>query len=370
MSTNNPNYDYAISAISLNLTVGRTGGVRGFEWGYLANWDKEDVVGLQIAHGINYVEGYAEGLQIAGLLNRIDGDLRYAQVAGGVNSVGGNVEGIQICAIANIVEKNTTGIQLASGANLTFGSMTGIQWSGIGNFAEVNMEGIQIAAGGNITAGHCEGVQASAGFNGAKSFRGMQLSVLNVAGDANGGQFGLINIAQNVRGVQIGLLNIAEDVSGAPIGLLSFVKHGRQNLALWGSDTADLNIGIKLGSRYVYSLIAGGPESLENSDRWFLGVGLGVHIPSGHKFVDVDLSTFGIGENGRDDEDLHQLSKARVSLGWQIAPHFALVGGMSLNVFTSNFNDGSDFAKGTWYDGKRDGTWVKVWPGFSLGIQL
>ncbi len=338
MSTNSPDDDRAISTVSINLTVGRTGGIRGFEWGYLANWDLGDMVGLQVAHGVNLVQG--------------------------------NLEGVQIASLANVVRGDAVSFQATGLLNLTHGRFTGVQSSGFGNFVGGDMEGLQVAGLGNFTNGHCEGAQILGVVNGAQTFRGVQLGILNIAGDAHGGQFGLINIARSVKGTQIGFLNIAHYVKGAPIGVVSFVKQGRHNLALWRSDTADFNFGIKLGNQHVYSILAGGRETLGETERRFFGLGLGVHIPRGNQFVNFDLLTSGIEEGGRDTEKLHMLHKARFGLGWQLAGRFALVGGATVNVFTSRLNDGSDFAEDTWHDSLHNGTWVKVWPGFFLGVQI
>jgi hypothetical protein len=186
----------------------------------------------------------------------------------------------------------------------------------------------------------------------------------------NGGQFGIINVAQFVTGAQFGILNVAEDVAGAPIGFVSIVKHGQHHLALWGSDTADLNLGVKLGNQHVYSLFTVGTERLTEDRRLFAGFGLGVHIPKRQVFFNIEALTLGIKEAGTWPDDLHMLHKGRMGMGWRLAPRFSVVGGATVNVYTSRLNDGADFAERMWYHGKENSTWVRVWPGLFFGFQI
>ncbi len=344
MSTAGPEAERTVSDISLNLTLGRNAGVNGFEIGYVGNWNLGNVDGLQIAGGLNLVEGDLEGAQFSGLINRVRGDVRAIQWAGLANSIGGAFQGMQWGAL-NVVEGDVGFFQ---GAGLA-----------------------------SISLGRCEGVQASGLGNYAPSLRGLQLSVVNVSGHAEGAQIGVVNVARTVSGAQIGVLNVAQDVAGAPVGVLSLVQRGRHRPAVWHTDAGGPMVGVQLGNRSIYSIFAGGVESPGENERWLAGFGWGAHVPlSGSVFGTVEALSYYIFEDEREgdqrsDRDLHLLNKGRVGFGWRIAPRLALTAGATVNVFTSRRNDGGDLVGGDlWHDEKSDRTWVRVWPGYYVGIQF
>ena len=370
MSTDSPYEEQTISEISLNLLLGRSAGVEGVQAAYVANWLLHDLRGAQFAAGVNLVEGNVLGIQAAGIGNRTAGDARFGQFAGLVNSVGGAFEGIQASSVINAVEGKATAFQVAGVLNFAKGGYQGVQSSGALNISGTDMEGCQLTSGGNYAMGAFEGAQIASVFNSARSLEGLQLSLINVAAVANGSQIGLINVARSVKGAQIGLVNVAEDVVGAPIGLVSLVRHGRHNLAAWGSDTGRFNIGIKLGNRTVQSILMYGRENGEDDSRSFAGFGLSLHLDHEPYFSNIDVITMGIDEHGVDEEDVHLLHQGRIGFGWQAASRFAIIAGISVNVYTSRYSNGDEFTEGTWYDGYNNDTWVRVWPGYYLGIQI
>ena len=253
-------------------------------------------------------------------------------------------------------------------------SMSGAQVTTALNYVGLDARGVQLTAGVNIVRGELSGVQVSSGYNHATALRGAQIGLVNFGSDVTGSQIGLINIGGRVRGTQIGLLNLAEDAD-APVGLLSLSKEGQHHVELWGSDTAPLNVGAKLGGRYVYTLLTAGyqPQGGEETDRWMLGIGLGGHLPLSQRFyIDTDVVAWHVNNDESWTEELNMLAKLRVVGGYRIHDHFAVFAGATLNALVTRVDDGADFGL---FSGRRvsadsDETTVRVWPGFVAGLRI
>ena len=105
-----------------------------------------------------------------------------------------------------------------------------------------------------------------------------------------------------------------------------------------GSDTEVANLGIRIGSRHVYSLLMVGSYPHDDLGRWSSGFGIGGHIPLSRRFfLNVDFITRQVGytdesEEGtwRYDEDT-DLNKLRLAFGWEQHKWFSVFGGVSLN---------------------------------------
>jgi hypothetical protein len=331
-----------VADYSLNLTIGRNFGVDGAEFGALGNWNLGDVNGFQVSGVIDLVEGSIDGFQSAGVVNRVGHRAKALQFAGVANSVGGDVVGGQSAGVVNVA-RAVRGAQVAGVVNLARGPVGGAQISGSGNYAP--------------------------------SLRGLQLSVVNLCGNTSGAQIGVVNLAGTVHGTQIGVVNVANEVSGAPVGILSFVRHGRHQLAAWNTDVTPFNLGVKLGNRNAYTILTAGGESLDKDNRWFGGCGLGVEVPYGRFFGQIEAVSYRIAERRRtgdhNDDGLHLLNRATLGLGRQVGPRLAIVGGVAVNVFTSRRNDGEDLVGRTsWYDDRKGPVYTRAWPGYFVGLQF
>jgi hypothetical protein len=298
------------------------------------------------------------------------GDVDGAQLSVGGNWASGNVVGVQSAVGVNVAAGTVEGAQLSVGANISPERLEGAQL-GVGfNLAGHDLEGVQGAAGLNLVKGRMLGVQLSAGVSWAAQARGLQLSLINVGGDVSGAQVGLINVAGSVRGLQLGLLNFSDDIDGVPLGLLSFSRRGQYHLELFASDVNDANLAVKLGGRYVHSLLTGGVGQHAGARYWTLGLGLGAHLPLGTRFfVDTDALVSNV--HGFDEgwNSARLLGQLRVLGGWQVTRHFALIGGPSLNVLTAL--DGSELGRVSALAGSGDVTRrAVVWPGVQLGMRL
>jgi uncharacterized caspase-like protein len=326
--------------------------------------------GLELGGVLNIKGIEARGVQLAGVGNIVGGELDGFQISGGLNATGRSVRGFQAAGGGNFAGRNLQGLQISSGLNL------------VGR--NVLSESLQIAAGVNI-AGNLEGTQISAASNIAlgwdqeanMSYAGTQIGVANIALGGIGTQIGLLNIAGHVSTTQVGLLNVSGRMSGIPIGLISFVKDNPLHLQLWGSDTEVANLGIRVGSRHVYSLLMVGSYPHGDLGRWSSGFGVGGHIPLSKRFfLNVDFITRGVGYTDASGEEIWRydedtvLNKLRLGVGWERHKWFSIFGGVSLNFVVSDRQDTSDFGFGFERVYQGDDTTVRLWPGFFAGVQF
>ena len=358
--------------------------------------------GIELGGVLNMKGVEARGAQFAGVANIVGGDVDGFQVSGGLNAAGRNVEGSQASGGLNAIGGDLNGFQVAAGINVTGGSVRGFQASGGGNFAARNLQGLQITPGLNLVgrnvlnqglqvaagvniAGNLKGTQISAAANIALGsdqeanipYAGTQISMVNIAHGDIDTQIGLLNIAGHVRTSQVGLLNVSGRMSGIPIGLISFVKDNPLHLQLWASDTEAANLGVRLGSRHVYSLLMVGSYPHGDLGRWSSGFGIGGHIPLGKRlFLNVDLITREVVYTDKSQEDTwwydeHTvLNKLRLAVGWERHKWFSVFGGVSLNFLVSDRRDTSDFGYGFDHVYREDDVTIRVWPGFFAGVQF
>jgi len=341
-STNGPEWQSVSSSLSLNIIGGFIGRVQGAELGGVFNIDEKDVLGYQASGVFSVVGGGFVGAQQAGVFNVVGNGFAGAQLAGVINVVGGGFVGAQQAGVFNVVGNRFVGAQLA----------------GVGNVAGSGCVGTQVAGVANVCGEHLYGLQLA--------------GVVNVADDFGGAQVGLVNITGRGRGLQFGLVNIADDMD-VPIGLVSIVKHGMFHANVWATEFAPVNVGIKTGSKTIYNVFMVGWQPDVESTRLFAGLGLGGHIPLNRFFVDLDLLSHGVwtGPDWSPEGGSDLLSSLRLTGGWHVTDRLAVTAGPTLSVWVSEREDGSQVP---FYDAplyERDGyEHVRIWPGFSFGLQL
>ena len=373
--------------LSLNIIAGYHTKLDGLELGGILNIKGVEARGAQLAGVGNIVGGDVDGFQISGGLNAVGRDVEGFQASGGLNVSGRDLDGFQMAAAFNATGRSVRGFQAAGGGNFAGRNLQGLQISSGLNLVGRNVlsQGLQIAAGVNI-AGNLEGTQISAAANIALGWdqeadirnTGTQISMVNIAHGDIDTQIGLLNIAGHVRTSQVGLLNVSGRMSGVPIGLISFVKNNPLHLQLWASDTEAANLGVRLGSRHVYSLLMVGSYPHGDLGRWSSGFGIGGHIPLGKRlFLNVDLITRGVvyaDESEEDtwgyDDEHTVLNKLRLAVGWERHKWFSVFGGVSLNFLVSHRPDTSDFGYGFDHVYREDDVTIRVWPGFFAGVQF
>ena len=102
---------------------------------------------------------------------------------------------------------------------------------------------------------------------------------------------GPVNVATGrVRGTQVGLVNVARDLRGLPLGLINVVREGSFHAAGWVSELGVGYVGLEMGSRTFYTLAYAGMQLRADPDVFTGGLGLGLHVPVGPVFVNLDLS--------------------------------------------------------------------------------
>jgi CarboxypepD_reg-like domain len=229
ISTNLALSGNVVNKFSLNATVGYSKGNRGIELGGMGNINQGNVKGLQVASLFNIVNGEMKGLQASGILNRTQA-----------------TQGFQISFITNNTDKIRHGLQI----------------SGINNHTDIANGGVvQIAGIVNKTSVGRTTFQAA--------------GLINQA-DTVGVQIGLLNNANKLRGIQIGLINIADTSSGILLGLLNIVKKGYHVLEVSTNDITRLNLAYRTGTKRFYTIYAvGGQAKISSFNNDILSGGLG-----------------------------------------------------------------------------------------------
>ena len=133
LGTNGPLEREYTNYVSVNLTVGISGGERGLAVAGLSNVVRGDATGVQVAGFSNHVRGAATGLAVAGVVNTARDSLRGMQLAAAANHAG-DVRGVQLAGLYNVARGGLRGVQLAGLYNVA-GQVRGVQ-IGIVNVAE------------------------------------------------------------------------------------------------------------------------------------------------------------------------------------------------------------------------------------------
>jgi hypothetical protein len=283
------------------------------------------------------------------------------------------VHGAQFAGVANFVSGTVIGLQLAAGAN--FSGTGGEEGTTPGEF-----RGAQLALGYNQALGGGTGLQWAAANFARGELRGLQLGSTNIAQDVRGAQIGFANVATgSVEGLQFGLINYARK-STASLGFFSLIQSEpiRPTFSL---DSTPLGFfGVRHGSRFIQNIL--GFSTGGTPDTKLAGFTYGVGSQFGRRvFVNVDLiytalwaeaaatSNSGAGAFGYAFGG-HRLAP-RLSVGWQIAPRFAVFGGASQSLFFTSHDSALGLAptRTTPVSVGTSGN-LYVYPDFHLGIRI
>lgn len=248
--------------------------------------------------------------------------------------------------------------------------------------------GITSALGANITRGEHVGIQFANAYNHAGSLRGVQMASINHANEARGVQAGFINVTRGrIRGVQFGLINYAEEAD-ASFALIPVTKKGGVRPEVWTSDTAAINVGIRLPANYTYAFFAGGlhpiartsPSDELQGDRMrapglalMAGMGFGGHLPvTDDVGLDGDVAGYIVTSGLRAAPPLASLATVRAMVSWQLRPRLAVWGGPTFNVMMDRAEDGVARPGYGWVAGSHTFEDVRIrwWPGFAAGLRF
>jgi hypothetical protein len=131
-------------------------------------------------------------------------------------------------------------------------------------------------------------------------------------------------------------------------------------------------VGIKLGSKHVYTLLAVGGWSSNSREGLALGVGLGGHADiTENIFLDFDATFYRMGERFKEAHDGRFLLQVRLTPGWQIFDNVAIVGGPVLNMdFAPRDQDVPGYRPSYAKTIGGSSALSALWPGFSVGLQF
>ncbi len=318
------------SAFSLNLLVGYTGGVRGFELGGLLNIDRNHVRGLQIGGLGNIVGKKTSGLQIGGLFNIDMGHFYGCQLAGLLNWTTDTVRGAQIAGLMNYVPVRWKGAQIAGLINISREHVTGLQLAGLANIANQENRGVQVA--------------------------------------------GLLNYTKELKGVQVGVFNISGRVtSGVPVGFFSYVhRGGYMKFEVSGDEVFYINLAFKTGTKKLYNIFKAGTN---DSLLLNFAYGIGTMFDIGKRFgfnIDFAGSMF--------FSPVHAMSwygsqlKLAPAFEFRAARHFAVFLGPAFNFCFYSDAGEQAYPKGlpfyNFYDQYHSGTREQMWIGGVIGFRI
>jgi len=273
------------------------------------------------------------------------------------------LKGVELSALGAIRTEDSSGLMASGVFNAGLGKFTGLQGSGIANYNRELLAGVQAAAVANY----------------ARSARGAQVGSFNVAGSGMKGlQAGIGNYAAEIRGVQFGIFNISRKMTGIPIGLINFAGDGMLALEFWYSETSLFNMGLKMGSRWFYTILGSSiqPEGAnvyadDDSEYYTLIAGLGGHIRLSKRWwVDIDVLAHRlVDEYQAGSPRLDLLAKLRVALGFRVFSSLSLFIGPSLNFVASEVRKGAGIRYAL-FDESDDELHYMLNGGFFFGFQI
>lgn len=295
------------------------------------------------------------------------------------------VHGLSMAIAADVAAEHVIGAQWSVGANVSTGRLAGAQLTAGANWVSEDARGAQLSTGFNA-AGRLQGAQLTAGVNWAGEGRGVQLGNVNIAGHTfSGAQLALLNVGRNIDGAQVGLLNVGRDVdvqvgliniaksADASIGLLAFTREGGVHPEVYTSDTAMLNVALRLPAKYTYSFLAAGFHPVGESAGWQFGAGFGGHIPlNASAAIDIDVAGHTTITDPAFQGHVGSLMKARLMFAWSFAPRLTVWGGPTFNVGLDEENDRRRLGYGwtAWSRDDDDGGRTALWPGFVGGARF
>ena len=388
--------------ISINLIAGSSASSNGFELGVFSNYNKFSASGLQMAGLFNVVGkrrinpatrrpaffGTLNGVQVAGIANKVYSTGTGFQVGGLFNLVNNSFDGAQVAGLLNRTNEVLAGVQISGGINFCGEFALGVQVGGLMNSSVKSFDGLQLSPGLNFTAGSLTGYQVgslnrAAVVNGKSSieyydFNSLQIGLINSAGKLNGVQIGLINRVKEHNGIQIGLLNFCGKNRGRSYGLLNINSMG-EHIRFYFSESFLYNLEVSTGSRKIMSA-----QTLQNNVlfsydpnsthwRYAYGYGVGKVIYSidperDQKFFHYDVQVSYESQDLRINRAGRIVGKLRGLVGRRLfsqKPYYVMAG-LSLNYAHQGSGQEADLPRIRATIDKSN----ILWPGFSVGMQL
>jgi hypothetical protein len=331
--SSNPGIPELRTNFGLGVILDRVGYVDGLQLAAVSSII-HDLHGVQLG-AATLIDGTADGLQLGGVFSFTDGPLRGAQIAGFLGWTDSSLAGLQVSGLINRVTRGVEGVQIAGLSNWANESFTGLQLAGGINQTRGEMRGVQVAGALNAAYGTLAGVQIGA-FNIGK-VRGLQLGLVNVSADTQGTQIGVINIARRSEGLQVGIVNVTDNLRGESLGLASLPREGGIHLVVWGSNSLSGNLGVKFGSKVVYSVLSGAIHREDKSNVFGGGITLGVHFPILPSLgpglsVAGDVGAYRLVRDPAPATQHDEIYKLRLLLAYEVVRHFSFFAGGGVHL--------------------------------------
>ncbi len=349
--------------------VGTSYRLEGFGLG-IAGMQVQDMHGAQLSSVFSITGGDSLGFAGAGVFTITGGDMIGAASSGVFNIAGGDASFFQGAGLFNLAEGELTGVQSAGLFNISGDGVRGVQAAGLFNINNNDTSGVQAAGLFNVSSGQTSGVQAS--------------GMLNIAEETSGVQIGAINIAENISGIQAGVINISENMDGLALGLINISSNGLHNMSGWTDDADYLYFGYQLGAGVSYTVFYGGAPMDGGTEAGLVsGLGLGLHLPLGTLYADIDLSAKMEvpGESGTEQagqfynysEEKIIWPSLRASLGMELFGGLAVFGGVTLEGYipeVTNFSETFHSGSSSTVPLFDSGTDMEIFPKMFFGIRV
>ncbi|MCG6191022.1 STN domain-containing protein [Maribellus maritimus] len=363
-----------VNNVSLNMLAGYSKGLKGAEFGGIANIIQKEAKGFQAAGVANIVLGDVHGIQFSGVYTNDFSNVSGFQVSGVYNTLQGNIRGGQISGVFNMAYKNINGTQTGGVLNIAKEKLVGAQISGVLNMNYDEVSGAQIAGLANISENTVKGLQLAGAYNESVSTNGAQISgtINQNKADLKGVQItALMNKTKTLHGLQFGLINVADTIhSGFQIGLINIVKHGNYSLDFLHSESFPVEVNLKTGNPKFYSII----NVVAGNEKIGFGYGFGRNFAIKNKIgISSDIISTSINDSQKFTFQGTKLSM-RMALNYQLFNHLKLTGGVSGNYFipedindttAKELSESNNYINKALQNGKNN-----FWAGWFLGIQL
>jgi len=198
-----------------------------------------------------------------------------------------------------------------------------------------------------------------------------------------------VNAARRTtRGFTLGVINVAPHDDGESFGVLNFIGNGIHDAYAYASDLFLTNVGVKLGSRHLYTSFGLGYQPgddvavepngsltyVRGSRRFGLAGSVGWRIPVDHgllSYLEIEAADVNVRSHWNNWNDQPQVATLRLIAGMRLAPDFAVIAGAGVNTTIGINNVDLDLGFGLPQSVSHDGgTTVRVYPGFLLGFQI
>ena len=319
------------------------------------NIGRDALKGVQISGGVNYLEGGFIGTQITGGANIIKDDARAVMISGGGNYCDGDYTGVMISGGANIIGKKTKSMQIAGLFNSNGGAVTGNMFAGGANINTDKVKGIAIAGGMNIS----------------REMRGCQIAGgVNISGVVSGIQIAPVNICRSMRGLQIGVINICDTAEGVPIGVFSFIRNVPPHYRMFFDEAGFAQFAFRSGTDNCYTLFSVGTSSSMRKFQWTYGTGLGARMRFANGHLAFESVCYNVHQNHIWDD--HSLLHIRNSViySYRIGPMLQFWVGPSFNIAVAWDDDRERISYIPVTYRKIRHTWIGLWPGFIVGMEI